>query len=305
MVSVLLTGGTSFTGVWFADTLACADVKVHLALRAPVSAYQGARQARLRILPASVMVHEGVQHGDGTLASLIREIGPDVVGFHAHPMDSFRDAGYDHVGAVAAMTAALPAELDAAAATGSRIVYSGTVYEPRAERPAVSAYGISKNTVWEHLRFGAVAREIPTTRFVIPNPFGPGEEGRFGNYLAATWAKGELPVVRTPDYVRDNIPVEELAVRYLGAVTEPSGKTDTVNPSGYIETQGEFALRVAREVGSRLSRDLPVDALIDTPHPEPAVVVNDGSHSSTFELREKEYWDRYANFVAEQLRGRD
>jgi hypothetical protein len=46
---------------------------------------------------------------------------------------------------------------------------------------------------------------------VIANPFGPLEEPRFCAYLVKTWAAGQVPEVRTPLYVRDNIHVSLLA----------------------------------------------------------------------------------------------
>ena len=42
-------------------------------------------------------------------------------------------------------------------------------------------------------------------KFVIANPFGPLEEPRFTAYLAREWLGGRSAVVRTPEYLRDNI----------------------------------------------------------------------------------------------------
>ena len=53
--------------------------------------------------------------------------------------------------------------------------------------------------------------ESASGKFVIPDPFF--EEPRFYNYLVQSWLKAEVPAVRTPLYVRDNIPVDLLASR--------------------------------------------------------------------------------------------
>lgn len=302
MTRILMTGATSCTGSWIARALAEGGHETHLALRQPTTELDEVQRLRLDPLLGRVTVHTGISHDSASLQALIAKVTPDVFVMHAHPMEGFRGADYDHVGAVAAMTARLPLQLDELAATGARVVYSGTVYEPDAARPGVSSYGVSKLTVWEHVRLGAMHRGIPAVRVAIPNPYGPLENGRLGNYLAAEWAHGRTPVIRTPKYVRDNIPVQELAARYVELIDTDVEAPHTVTPSGYLGTQAEFAERVAQEIGERLGRDLAVEFTMDAPHPEPLVVVNDGSHSSTFETRESSYWDAYAAMFEEAFR---
>src|SRR6185436_4524078 len=100
-------------------------------------------------------------------------------------------------------------------------------------------------------------------KFVIPNPFGPYEEPRFCNYLMQSWFKGEVPTVRTPLYVRDNIPVDLMAAAYAEFTAQlPSRHGVTkLNPSFYVESQGAFAARFASEMESRLGLPCPVALL--------------------------------------------
>lgn len=67
-----------------------------------------------------------------------------------------------------------------------------------------------------------------------------------------------------------------------------------IRPSGYLENQYDFARRVAREIGARLDRNLPVEAAIQTVFEEPMVLVNDGSRAATFPPLEATFWDEYA-----------
>jgi len=46
------------------------------------------------------------------------------------------------------------------------------------------------------------------------------------------------------------------------------------NPSGYVETQGAFALRFAREIGPRTGLDCHVTLAHQTDFPEPPVRIN-------------------------------
>ncbi len=295
-----MTGASSFTGTAFANGLIEAGHEVHVALRAADGAYEGAKRERVNALSAGITHHSRISHATQSLSRLITELRPDTLFVHAHPMDGFKNADYPMLSAVKEMSDRIPEQLDALAdAGGAHIVYSGSYYEPSAgvgtfAHPAVSHYGLSKSVVYELFRMNAEQRRLGMRKFVIPNPFGPGEDGRFGNYLARVWADGDTPVVQTPDYVRDNIPVQELAARYVNYVSQLNAAPLELRPSGYIETQGQFARRVAREIGARLGRQLDVDLREDSPHPEPLVLANDGSRSVDFAEHESAYWDAYA-----------
>jgi UDP-glucose 4-epimerase len=297
---LLITGALSLSGTEFARGLVAAGHDLHVAVRSSELDYDGSRGQRLAELGRLGTIHTNVPHGTQALASLISQISPDALLMHAHPMTGFRSADYDLFGAADEMTRMLPAELDAlAATTGAAVIYSGSYYEPSAgmgtlRTPAVSPYGLSKTVVYESLRMHAATRGVGVYKFVIPNPYGPGEEGRLGNHLADVWRSGGTPVIRTPRYLRDNIPMAELVVRYVDYVAAGSARAAELRPSGYIETQGNFVGRVAREVGTRIGRELPVDYLFDAPHDEPMAILNDGSHSPGFADHEQSYWDAYA-----------
>jgi len=57
-----------------------------------------------------------------------------------------------------------------------------------------------------------------------------------------------------------------------GTAKDP--RSGQLNPSGYIETQGDFALRCARELGPRLGVDARVELLEQTDFSEPLMRIN-------------------------------
>jgi UDP-glucose 4-epimerase len=117
----------------------------------------------------------------------------------------------------------------------------------------VSLYGSSKTLTAQTFRFWCDRLDVPLAKFVIPNPFGPSEEPRFTHYLMATWDKGGVAGVKTPAYVRDNIHVSLLALAYADFVARtPAAAVEKLGPSGYVESQGAFAFRFAREMESRM-----------------------------------------------------
>jgi len=57
--------------------------------------------------------------------------------------------------------------------------------------------------------------------------------------------------VRTPNYLRDNIHVDLLALAYADFVkrTVTSGRSDRFGPIGYVETQGAFTESMRKRCG--------------------------------------------------------
>jgi hypothetical protein len=136
-------------------------------------------------------------------------------------------------------------------------------------------------------------------KFVIPNPFGPFEEPRFCNYLIQSWFKGEVPTVRTPLYVRDNIHVDLMAAAYAAFAQQiPSRRGVTrLNPSFYVESQGAFAHRFAAEMAPRLGVACPIVLLEQKEFGEPMVRINtDRTDGAAFGWNEKLAWDAEAEF---------
>ncbi len=82
--------------------------------------------------------------------------------------------------------------------------------------------------------------------------------------------------MRTPRYVRNNIPVSLLAKPYADLAVEvvKARRSARRDPSFYIETQGEFAERLAREMRQRVAALSPVKIGVQTDFSEPLVRIN-------------------------------
>ena len=149
-------------------------------------------------------------------------------------------------------------------------------------------------------RFYCDEARIPLGKFVIPNPFGPFEEPRFTAHLMKNWRDGKIAGVKTPDYLRDNIHADLLAaiyakfVRRVCASTEPLLK---INPSGYVETQGEFAQRAARETRTRTGWACELELAKQEDFSEPLRRVNTDPVAARFpNWSEPKAWDGFVEF---------
>jgi nucleoside-diphosphate-sugar epimerase len=149
-------------------------------------------------------------------------------------------------------------------------------------------------------RYYCHAARLPLGKLVLPNPFGPWEEPRFTAYLMKTWKEGKLAEVKTPDYVRDNCHVSLLAQAYVAFANRVAALQNgsvTTSPSGYVESQGAFAARVAREVSSRTKWPCQFELLKQEDFSEPLVRSNKEPAAPAFpHWNEIAAWDDFVGF---------
>lgn len=298
-MNIVISGATSMSGAFIARELLERNYSVTAVTQTPIGEQQEVVKNRIKDIQGSIRWFDGAPHGSDALKNALSSAKADTYIFHAHPMEGYKTRNYDLGGAVSAIVSNLHQELKTFAdAGGTRVIYSGSVFEPNTQlqsspNVAASIYGISKSMVWETLRLDCQNLGISLDKVTIPNPFGPGEIGRFGNYLVGQWKRSQLPVIQTPAYIRDNIHVRELAVRYADLVKVSEHGGINLRPSGYVESQLTFAKRVSDEFSSRLEENLPIEYLEQLMFTEPRVLINDGSTSNNFHELEKQYWDEY------------
>jgi len=309
-VKALLTGASSFTGYWFACALAERGVAVVAPLRASQEAYSGIRGARVRALAEVAEIVPKVEFGSAEFFDLLDRSGCDMLCHHAARVTDYRSPDFDVTLALAENTRAfkpLSERLKARAFAG--VVLTGSVFEPdegvgTEPRRAFSPYGLSKALTASMIRYWCEMAGLPLGKFVIANPFGPMEEPRFCTYLVKTWAARQVPEVRTPLYVRDNIHVSLLASAYADFVIEMYETRRSAHraPTFYVESQGAFAERFARELSERVATPCPVKIAVQTDFSEPMVRINtDPLDVARLAWSEKDAWDAIAAYYAQQL----
>lgn len=277
---VLLTGASSFTGYWFAQMLAEANHEVVAPLQRCASGYtDGVRSERVRRLADVAEVVDNAPFGTQPFIELARGGRFDLLCHHAAQVRDYRSPDFDIAAAVAANTHNLRTVL--ADGAFRAVVLTGSVFEGNegvGNMPLVafSPYGLSKALTAQVVEYRCIEAGVGYGKFVIPNPFGPLEEPRFCAYLMRAWKAGDTAKVNTPSYLRDNIHVRLLALAYVRyAEAMVTGRAAAkLNPSGYVETQGAFAQRFARELGPRLSIVCELELARQTEFTEPAMRVN-------------------------------
>lgn len=304
---VLLTGGSSFTGIWIAEALAAAGFEVIAPLLRERPAYEDVRLARVERLERCAQVTFGRAFGSQALLGDIRSSGGiDVLAHHAAHITGYRAPDFDPIDALARNTAGATTTLDAVRAAGAELVIlTGSVFEAgegSGEEPgAVTPYGLSKTLTSAAFDYWTRASGLRFGRFVIPSPYGALEERRFGWYLFRTWFAGATAAVQTPRYVRDHLAAPRLARAYAEYVVHAlasDAQTTVARPSGWIAPQGEFAQRVGAEASRRLGLACAVELAPQPVLAEPLVRVND-QPAGAADWDEEGFWDDYVGWYAD------
>jgi UDP-glucose 4-epimerase len=308
-MKILLTGASSFTGYWFAHALSAAGHHVVAPLRRPVAKYvEDVRTKRVKRLAAVAEIVEDCVFGGDRFLDVARVGGYDLLCHHAARAGDYRNPDFNIAEALAENTANLRSVLVTLAAGGLKgVVITGTFFEQdegAGDPPlaAFSPYGLSKGLTAAVVNFRCREIGLPYGKFVIPNPFGPLEEPRFGAYCVRTWKSRGVARVNTPAYIRDNIHVDLLAAAYVKFVGEINGRPSNIrlNPSGYVESQGAFAVRFAAAMRPRLRLDCELEFVEQTEFAEPLMRVNtDPAEHYVVGWKGEAAWDLYSEYLAE------
>jgi UDP-glucose 4-epimerase len=309
-MKALLTGASSFSGLWFARALADRAVEVTAPLRGDLEGYSGIRRTRVRELAKVAKVVPRVEFGSAEFFEVLDRTEFDIFCHHAARGADYRSPDFDVNLALSENTCgfkALSERLRAHAC--SAVILTGSVFESdegagTEPRRAFSPYGLSKALTGSVIRYWCEMAGMPLGKFVIPNPFGPLEEPRFCAYFVKAWASGETPEVRTPLYVRDNIHISLLARAYADFAMEVAGSKRWARraPTQYVGSQGAFAERFAREMSLRVAKPCPVKLGVQTDFSEPMVRINtDLVDATRLGWNEAASWDDIAAYYSQQL----
>ena len=281
---ILFTGASSFTGFWFVKALSAAGHRVTAIFTRTEPDYDGLRGERVRLLEPLAERVFTCSFGSARFLELVRAASSwDVLCHHAADVTNYKSPDFDFLQATAHNCQALPQVFAELQERGLRaVIMTGSVFEANegaGEPPlrAFSPYGLSKTLTWEVLKYYASAAGLKAGKFVIPNPFGPWEEPRFTAYLVRSWRDGKRPTVKTPAYIRDNVPVQLLATVYaqfVRRVVDGGEALQRLNPSGYVESQGAFTGRCAAALRERLRLACDFELAEQTDFAEPLMRVN-------------------------------
>jgi nucleoside-diphosphate-sugar epimerase len=215
---VLLTGASSFTGMWIAEALAAAGFSVLAPLKRARADYDAERLARIARVEAAAEVVFACPFGSDAFLDLVRaRRGIAALAHHAADVTGYRDPGFDAVAAFGRNLEGAERVLRLLADQGaSAVIVTGTVFEagegsnatsvsfaeggappPQSggggsvrsaetegafpssqEHLAVTPYGLSKTLTNVAFQHYVAWAGLRFGRFVIPSPYGAYEQQR-------------------------------------------------------------------------------------------------------------------------------
>jgi nucleoside-diphosphate-sugar epimerase len=311
---VLLTGASSFSGLWLARALVTAGAVVTAVARGHPERYEPLRRLRIERVARLATTRFEAAFGSAAFLELIgREEPFHVLCLHHAEVGDFRRPDYDALAAARANTAGIEPVLERMRRRGlTRVVLTGSVFEADegdGDRPleAIGAYGLAKTLTTQVVRHAAAAAGVELLKVTLPSPFGAFQAGGLADHLLRAWQASEVPSLRHPERVRDFVPIDLLAAHYaalaLGRIQPLAG--GRANPSGHVLSCAAFAERLAQEMRPRLGAACRF-ALADQPvaDGEPRCRFNTEPLPALFDrAAQARSWDRLALHYRARARG--
>ena len=294
-MKILITGPTSFSGSYFIEALCDAGHEVVTTFTRPLQTYTGIRQVRAQKAMHGTTFYEGVEFGDERFLALLERESFDVFCHHGAWTRDYNSMEFDFQSAYANNTLSMGKVCQLLAAKGCRkVIVSGSIFE---EGELFSPYGLSKRLTTQTIEFYGKYCGMHVSKFVIPNPFGALDNPKLIDYICREWFAGKSPYIRTPDYIRDNIPVDLLALGFAYWVDESPDVPghSSFYPSGYTSTMADFVGKVATEMQARLDLKCGYELGVQTDFSQPMVLLNRTPLQDLFVgWNEKRFWDDLA-----------
>lgn len=312
IINILLTGVTSFSGAAIAREL-CArypDVNIWAPLSRERSQYAGLHADRLSTLNDRVELVETCAVGSKNFMNLIRRQAFEKVVLHHASVGDYKSERFDVTGAIKVSTRNSAKIARVLATQGTRNVFlTRSIFEAgmgtRSTPRAVSPYAIAKSAVAEIWADSFKPFRITTKDFVITNPFGPLEEKRMVHYLVSSWRNQAVPVLQSPHYIRDNIPIDLLAKSYADFVmSNPAGEMRLV-PSFQPQSNLDFARQLAAKFQPYFAGDCVVGSASSRSNSEPLVLIGQDAVQFANDSEETHFWDSYIRFYLGEIEHED
>jgi len=306
-MKVLFTGASSFTGMHFVEALLERGFSLTCTFtRDSLKAYEEplARARIERVIPNVVPVW-GTIFGGYRWQELLHRENFDLLCHHAAEVSDYKSKDFDVHDAVKKNCYHLQETLINFKKNGGQaVILTGTYFE-RDEgcgtKPILSfsPYGESKALTAETFRESCEKLATPLGKYVCPNPFGPLEKPNFTSSLARNWLYRRIPQVRRPDTIRDNIAVTTLAADYadfVAAVLEKMEPFRKRNPSGWVESNLQFARRVAAELRPRLNMPCEISVAPESKGKHPDSEPPERYNTEPLQPPGPTFWDDLARF---------
>ena len=251
----LISGASSFTGYWISLYAMNYGYTVFAMFTKRYDEYTGIYKKRIDSLIkfGCIPLWECV-FGSNKMLSLLaqKEMRHATLGIHgAYTIDYKNEELFQLDCAILSGIFNLEKITDIAKKNNQSIIYTGSAFEGGIFPPS-GKYGLSKLLTGNAIRELCNFKGISFVHFIVANPFGPFQQGRFFNHVFNSLKNGYAPDIQDPWTIQDNILVESLSKIYIDVLnTEPSKRRKVICPSQYLESNLQFCCRLIAKTNTQ------------------------------------------------------
>ena len=311
-MKILFTGASSFTGMHFVEALLQAGHDVLAVFSRPMDEYSGISQVRMmRIQKRTTCVFDA-RYGTKPFFDILDHHNFDIYCHHWSYTKNYQKLDFDLEKALQQNTLNVTTVLERLEKKGcTKIAITGSIFSGfqsnYESKLPFSPYGLSKKIQSEifHLYGDILGLDVRT--FVIPNPFGPFDNRKMASIFLELWLNNNPAQVFIPDYIRDNIHVELLALSYanwIRSFLNPNIQDTVFRPSGYRMSVKNFVSHFAKAMRPRLQRPCDFICLEQSDFSQPLQLVNNTDIAESLQVSTEPYWDNLADFAVEYIQKR-
>jgi UDP-glucose 4-epimerase len=288
---VIITGASSFTGVWISRAFNLAGWDVHSFCARAETAYQGLVAERVKLLRDFSTVHFEMQSESKEFLQKIENVMPHIFVYHHHYMTDYGSENYNLSLALKVGLTPLPEimkSLKMIATSG--IIFSSSYFENF--DPKVSPYGESKRIIGKEIESLSSKLEIPFSKIIIPNPVGPLEnEDRFIPQLLKAARNKEDFKLTAPTKKANHVPVSFLAEGYTllaKRLIEDKEKSFNWEPLGWEGTYESWLEEIQFSILKPLGLNVKTKFSAN---------IEDAFKATDQKIDWPEFWNNYLNWI--------
>ena len=302
-MKILFTGISSFTGFWIANYFASKGYTIDAVLtKKNITQYDSLRIERLTRLSDNINLIFDCRFGDNKFISLIKSNQYDIIIHHASNVKDYSSNSFDWQLAINENTNNIEIVIKEISANSNAIFsYSSTVFEKGgiSKDDPINKYAFSKKLSNEIIKYFCFKYGIKFTQIFISNPFGPFEDFKLNHHILTSWKSCLDFVIKTPEYIRDFIPVDLLAISYFEHIISlqiTNNLIHSYSPSGYQMKIVDYVFFLSNKLKQHSGDEKNYKTENQINFSEPIKLVNETNVLSNKTWNEKEFWFKYFNY---------
>lgn len=309
--NVLLTGASSFTGFWFAKELKLKGFNVFCPLPRSENDYNGIKAKRIDNIKRDVTFVFNSPLGENKFNDLL-EKPFDILCLHGAHVQNYESPKFELLNSLNRNLNEIEYILKKSFLNGCKtVLWTSSIFEDVLDNNDENIdyykvpwlkYALSKKTSYTIVKHLALSMGLKFIRFVIPNPFGPFEDKKLCFHLTKSLVEGNDFIVKTPDYVRDMIHIENLAEIYVKQISQSSEKSfKECRPSEYRMKIFDFAKLLTLKYNRFHNTEHEIGKIKQEIFNEPLELLNSEFNSASRKSKDNDdLWRNYFGYYSKE-----